>query len=165
MRKTITATIAAAAAAVAMSGAGIALASTGSAGTTGAESFQLMSTSATSTTSSVIAHGVFTGAAVNHQQAHNMDTFVFSNGTVRVHHSNGKGRQSFNPKTCLMTISQRGAYRITGGTGKYAGISGGGRYQLSILAVGARSGGKCSQSKPPVAFHQVINASGTAALK
>ena len=165
MRKTITATIAAAAAAAAMSGAGIALASTGSAGTAGAESFQLMTTSATSPTSSVIAHGVFTGAAVDHQQAHNMDTFVFKNGTVRVHHANGKGRQSFNPKTCLMTISQRGGYRITGGTGKYAGITGGGRYQLSILAVGARSGGKCSQNKPPVAFHQVINASGTAALK
>lgn len=165
MRKTITATIAAAAAAAAISGAGIALASTGSAATSGAQSFQLMSTSATSTTSSVIAHGVFTGAAVDHQQAHNMDTFVFSNGTVRVHHTNGKGRQSFNPKTCLMTISQRGDYRITGGTGKYAGITGGGRYQLSILAVGARSGGKCSQSKAPVAFHQVINASGTAALK
>jgi hypothetical protein len=165
MRKTITATIAAAAAAAALSGAGIALASTGSTGASGAESFQLMSTSGTGSTSSVIAHGVFTGAAVDHQQAHNMDTFVFSNGTVRVHHTNGKGRQSFNPKTCLMTISQRGDYRLTGGTGKYAGISGGGHYQLSILAVGARSGGKCTQNKPPVAFHQVINASGRASLK
>lgn len=89
---------------------------TGCAGTSGAESFQLMSTSATSSTSSVTTHGVFTGAAVGHQQAHNMDTFVFSNGTVRLHHTNGKGRQSFSPKTCLMTISERGAYRITGGS-------------------------------------------------
>lgn len=91
-----------------------------------------MITSATSSTSCVIGRGVFTGAAVHHQQAHNMDTSVFKNGTVRVHHTNGKRRQSFNPKTCLMTIGQRGAYRITGGTGQ---------------------------------FHQVINASGTAALK
>jgi hypothetical protein len=165
MRKTITATIAAAAAAAAMSGAGIALASTGSAGTSGAESFQMMSTSGTNSASSVIAHGVFTGAGADHEHAHNNGTFVFRNGTVRVHHTNGKGRQSFNPKTCLLTVSQRGAYRITGGTGKYAGITGGGRYQLSILAVGARSGGKCSQSKPPLAFHQVIDASGTASLK
>jgi hypothetical protein len=165
MRKTITAAIVAAAASAAVGGAGIAVASTHSAGTTGTEAFQLMSTSATGSTSSVIAHGVFTGAAVDHQQAHNMDTFVFSNGTVRVHHSNGKGRQSFNPKTCLMTISQRGDYRITGGTGKYAGITGHGRYQLSILAVGARSGGKCTQNKPPVAFHQVINASGPVTVK
>lgn len=165
MRKTITATIAAAAAAAAMSGAGIALASTGSAATSGAQSFQMMSTSSTSSASSVIARGVFTGAGVDHEHAHNNATFVFRNGTVRLHHSAGKGPQSFNPKTCLLTISERGTYRLTGGTGKYAGITGGGHYQLSILAVAARSGGKCSQSKPPLAFHQVINASGTAALK
>lgn len=165
MRKSVTAAIVAAAASAAVGGAGIAVASTHSAGATGTESFQLMTTSATSPASSVIAHGVFTGAAVDHQQAHNMDTFVFSNGTVRVHHTNGKGQQSFNPKTCLMTINQRGGYRITGGTGKYAGISGHGRYQLSILALGARSGGKCSQSKPPVAWHQVINASGPVSVK
>src|SRR5579872_6966794 len=145
MRKTITATIAAAAAAAAVSGAGIALASTGSAATSGAQSFQLMSTSGTSPTSSVIARGVFTGAGVDHEHAHNNATFVFRNGTIRLHHSAGKGPQSFNPKTCLLTISQRGTYRLTGGTGKYAGITGGGHYQLSILAVGARSGGKCSQ--------------------
>jgi hypothetical protein len=165
MRKTITATIAAAAAAAAMSGAGIALASTGSAGTSGAQSFQLMTTSSTSSGGSIIARGVFTRAGVDHEQAHNNATFVFSNGTVRLHHSAGKGPQSFNPKTCLLTVSERGTYRLTGGTGKYAGITGGGHYQLSILAVGARSGGKCTQNKPPLAFHQVINASGTAALK
>jgi hypothetical protein len=165
MRKSITAAIVAAAASAAVGGAGIAAASTHSAGTTGTESFQLMTTSGTGSTSSVIARGVFTGAAVDHEHAHNTATFVFSNGTVRLHHSNGKGRQSFNPKTCLLTISQRGDYRITGGTGKYAGISGHGRYQLSILAVGARSGGKCSQNKPPVAFHQVINASGPVTVK
>jgi hypothetical protein len=165
MRKTITATIAAAAAAAAVSGAGIALASTGSAGASGTESFQLMSTSGTGSTSSVIARGVFTGVAVDHEQAHNNATFVFRNGTIRLHHSAGQGPQSFNPKTCLLTVSQRGTYRLTGGTGKYAGITGGGHYQLSILAVGARSGGKCSQSKPPVAFHQVINASGPVSVK
>ena len=164
MRKTITATIAAAAAAAAMSGTGIALASTNSAATSGAQSFQLMTTSAPSSASSLIAHGVFTGAGVDHEHAHNNATFVFRNGTVRLHHSAGKGPQSFNPKTCLLTINQRGTYRLTGGTGKYAGITGGGRYRLSILAVGARSHGKCSQSKPPVAFHQVINASGPVTL-
>lgn len=164
MRKTITSTIVAAAAAAAVSGAGMALASTGSTGSSGAESFQLMSTSGTGSTSSVIARGVFTGAAVDHQQAHNMDTFVFKNGTVRVHHTNGKGRQSFNPKTCLMTISLHGTYKLSGGTGAYAGISGSGKYQLSILGVGARSGGKCSRTKPPVAFQQIIKASGPVKL-
>ena len=49
------------------------------------------------------------------------------------------------------------AGKLSGGTGAYAGISGSGKYQYSALGIGAKSGGKCSQSKPPVAWHQVIN--------
>ena len=60
--------------------------------------------------------------------------------------------------------SQDGTYKLLSGTGAYAGISGSGTYQLSILAIGASSGGKCVQNKPPVAFHQVINASGPVSL-
>ena len=46
-----------------------------------------------------------------------------------------------------------------------AGITGNGTYQLSILGIGARnSKGQCSQSAPPVAWHQVINASGPVTL-
>jgi hypothetical protein len=47
-----------------------------------------------------------------------------------------------------------------GGTGKYAGISGHGRYRLDILAVGARSHGTCTQNKPPVTFELIVRASG-----
>jgi hypothetical protein len=165
MRKSIMAAVIAAAATLALGGAGIAAASTNSGGASGIEHFQLMTTSATATTSSVIAYGVFTGAAVDHEVSNNVDRFVFSNGTIRVHHSNGKGPQTFNPKTCLLTINQHGTYLITHGTGKFAGITGHGVYHLSILAIGARSHGKCSQTKPPVAFHQVINASGPVSLK
>jgi len=165
MRKSIMAAVTAAAATLALGGAGIAAASTNSGGTSGIEHFQLMTTSATSTTSSVIAYGVFTGAAVDHQVSNNVDRFVFSNGTIRVHHSNGKGRQSFNPKTCLLTVNEHGTFLITHGTGKFAGITGHGVYHLSVLAIGARSHGKCSQTKPPVAYHQVINASGPVSLK
>lgn len=165
MRKSIVATIIAAAATLVLGGAGIAAASTHSGGGSGIEHFQLMTTSATATTSSVIAYGVFTGAGVDHQISNNVDRFVFPNGNIRVHHSNGKGPQTFNPKTCLLTINQHGTYLITHGTGKFAGITGHGVYHLSIIAIGARSHGKCSQTKPPVAFHQVINASGPVSLK
>ena len=118
----------------------------------------MMSTSGTSPHASLIARGVFTAPGVDTEQAHNTATFAFPNGTVRVKHSGGTGPQSFNPKTCLLTVDQHGTYQLTGGTGKYAGISGHGRYALDILAMAQRSGGKCSQSKPPAAFHQVINA-------
>ena len=131
----------------------------------GTEHFQMMTTSGTGSTGSVIASGVFTAPAVDHEHdATNTSTFTFANGTILIKHSNGTGTQHFDPKTCLMTINLHGTFKLVSGTGKYAGISGSGKYQLSILAIGARSGGKCVQNKPPVVFHQVINASGPISL-
>ena len=63
-----------------------------------------------------------------------------------------------------MTVNQHGTYKLSGGTGQFAGISGGGKYQLSILGIGACSGAKCSKTKPPVAFQQIIKASGPVKL-
>lgn len=150
----------AAAGAITVSGVAAAAAHTNASGT---EQFQLMSTSATSSTSSIIARGVFTAGGVDHAGS-KVDTAVFSNGSFKIAHSKGTGSQSFNPKTCLMTVNQHGTYTLSGGTGKYAGISGSGTYQVSILAVGARSGGTCSKTKPPVAFQQIIKASGPVKL-
>ncbi len=164
MRKMIISALTAAAAAAVMGGAGLAAASTHAA-VSGTQHFQMMTTSGTGSTGSVIASGVFTAPAVDHEhQATNTATFTFANGTILLKHSNGTGTQSFNPKTCLLTINQHGTYKLLSGTGAYAGISGSGTYQLSILGIGASSGGKCVQNKPPVAFHQVINASGPVSL-
>ena len=58
----------------------------------------------------------------------------------------------------------KGTYKIFGGTGKYAGITGSGKYQLSILAVAARSAGKCTTQKPFVAFQQIVKFSGPVSL-
>jgi hypothetical protein len=165
MRKILASAFIGATAVAAMGGAGIAVAGT-HAPAAKTESFQMMTTSGTASSFSVIATGAFTAPGVDHEnESGNTATFVFSNGTVRVRHSAGRGQQSFNPKTCLFTINEHGTYRLTGGTGRYAGITGAGTYKLNILAIGARSGGKCSQTKPPLAFHQVINASGSVKLK
>ena len=164
MRKTITSAIIAASAAATVVSGGMALASTHSA-TTGTESFQMMTTSGTSRSASVIARGVFTAPGVDHENhRNNTATFVFPTGTVRLKHSAGTGQQAFNPKTCLLTVNFHGTYKITGGTGSYAGITGRGNYKLNILGIGQRSGGKCSQSKAPRAYRQVINASGPVTL-
>jgi hypothetical protein len=164
MRKIFASAVTAAAAVAVIGGAGLAAASTHTA-VSGTEHFQMMTTSGTGTTGSVIASGVFTAPAVDHEhQATNTSTFTFSNGTINIKHSNGTGTQHFDPKTCLLTINEHGTYKLLSGTGAYAGISGNGNYQLSILAIGASSGGKCVQNKPPVAFHQVINASGPVSL-
>jgi hypothetical protein len=58
----------------------------------------------------------------------------------------------------------KGTYKIFGGTGKYAGISGSGKYQLSILAVAAQSAGKCTTQKALLAFQQIVKFSGPVSL-
>ena len=81
MRKIITAAAVAAAATV-LGGTGIAVASSHSA-TTGTEHFQMMTTSATASSDSVIASGVFTAPGVDHEHPKtNTATFTFANGTV-----------------------------------------------------------------------------------
>src|SRR5437879_1335760 len=113
MRRIITSALTAAAAAAVVGGAGLAAASTHAA-VSGTENFQMMTTSATSSTASVIASGVFTAPAVDHENhSNNTAKFVFSNGTVSVKHSPGTGKQSFNPKTCLLTVNLHGTYKIT----------------------------------------------------
>ena len=114
---------------------------------------------------SVIASGVFTAPGTDQENVQaGTSKFTFPNGTVSLKHSPGKGTQSLNPKTCLATINLHGTYTMTGGTGAYSGVTGSGTYKLSILAIATRSGGKCDLNNPPVAWHQVVNATGTATL-
>ena len=150
-------------AAVSLTLTGLTAASAGSTGRSGTEFFQLMTTSATSTTVPVIAHGVFTDYGVDHT-GNTVDTVVLQKGSFKVAHSAGTGPQHFNPKTCLNQVNQHGTIRIFHGTGRYAGIHGHGTYHLSLLFIAARVAGKCSQTKPPVAFQQIITASGTVRL-
>ncbi len=130
----------------------------------GIQRFQLMTTSETSSTESIIALGsVFTAGGVDHQ-GNKIDQVVFPGGTFQIAHSPGHGPQRFNPRTCLGQISQHGTYRLGRGTGRYAGISGHGRYQLSIVFVAARnSKGNCTQRA--TAFQQIIRARGPVTLK
>jgi len=124
----------------------------------GTEHFQSINASATASTRPVIAFGVFTAPAVDHI-GNGTDRLVFPAGTVKVEHSMGTGPVTVNPKTCLFTANQQGTVKILGGTGKYAGIRGGGTFRSSVLAILARSGGKCSMTKPPAAFQHIIQVS------
>jgi len=155
---------AAAAVAVAVPAGASQLAAHGAAKVTGTEHFQIMTTSATSSKASTIAWGVFTAGGVDHM-GNTVDTIVFPGGSVKVKHSSGTGPQSFNPKTCLMQINQHGTYTFVGGTGKYKGITGHGKYTLSIVGIGAKTkSGACSQTAAPVAWQQVVDATGPVTL-
>ena len=149
-----------AAGAIALSGTLVAAAAPSGSGASGIEHFQVMSISETSTPTTVIARGVFTAGGVDIETSNTTDTFKFPNGTIRVRHSEPVGPANFNPRTCLGTVNQHGTYTLVGGTGKYAGISGHGTFRPHVLLVAARSHGKCSDTKPPVAFEQIIRASG-----
>lgn len=93
-----------------------------------------------------------------------VDTLVFSNGSFKVAHSKGIGTPKLNPKTCLLTISQRGTIALSGGTGAYEGIRGKGTYQFNELAILARSGGKCTMKKPPTSAQVLIKATASVKL-
>jgi len=108
---------------------------------------------------------VFTAGGTDTRTTNSTDTVTFPTGTFVITHSKGTGTQSFNPKTYLLTVNMKGTYELGSGTGAYAHLSGSGTYQLSILAVGAKSGGKCSRTLPPPTFQQVIRASGPVSLR
>ena len=112
--------VVAVAGAVAATGLTVASASQ-AAGSSGIEHFQLVNaTVANNAPSSIIARGVFTAGGVDHP-GNKVDTVVFPNGMFKIAHSNGTGTQRFNARTCLGTIVLNGTYRLSGGTGAYAG--------------------------------------------
>jgi hypothetical protein len=123
------------------------------------EHFQIVSTSATSNTASVVAWGKFVAGGTDYQ-GNSVDKLVFPNGSFRAHHRGDGGKRSLDPKTCLLTVREHGKYWLSDGTGAFRKLRGYGTYRLSILEVLASSNGRCTTKKPPAAFQQVITASG-----
>jgi len=136
----------------------------GASARSGFEHFQIMSTSDTSSTQSIIATGLFTAGGVDHA-GDRVDTAVFPDGTFKIAHSPGVGTPHFNPKTCLGLVAVNGTYRLSHGTGAYAGIRGHGIYRVNLTLVGARNAaGKCSDRLPAAAFQLIIRAQGPVSL-
>ena len=173
MRKTLAALIGAAATVTMMAGAGVASASPAHPATpvhpasahravTGTEHFQAVSTSLTSSRSKVVAYGVFNASGVDIATSNTRDTFKFPGGKFRVTHHATRSRQHFNTTTCAGTFRERGVYRPSHGTGRYAGISGHGRYRLRGLIVARHTAHGCSRR--PIAIQVIIRAHGPVTL-
>ena len=127
---------------------------------TGTEHFQIMTTSGTATKLSLIMYGLFTAPGVDHVGTP-AGTFATAGGTFEVKHSVPVGPQTFNAKTCLYTDNGHGTYTIMDGTGTYKGISGHGKYTVTVLDIQPRTkGGTCDQKAAPTAFQQVIDGNG-----
>jgi hypothetical protein len=135
----------------------------------GAEHFQAMTTSATATTQGVIAWGAVTAAGIDHESSSNAptstDLFTFPGGSFKVTHTTKSMTQNVNTKTCFASFGGKGTIKVSGGTGKYRGISGSGTFTFSDIGVAARTkSGACNLNANPVANQQLIDANGTVKL-
>ncbi len=131
----------------------------------GTEHFQAMTTSATSSSRPVIAYGLFAAGGEDHESSDgSTELFDFAGGSFKMKVVSYTGTQKLDAKSCLFTITRHVKYKLTGGTGKYAGITGSGAAVAQILGVARRSGGKCSLNVNPVTFEQIITASGPVKL-
>lgn len=176
MRKTVAALISAAATVTMITGAGVATAATSHPAShraaarpavtqravTGTEHFQDVSASLTSNKSPVAAYGAFNAGGVDTQLGHRTDLFKFPGGSFLIKHKVTRSRQHFSKTACAGVQRQRGTYKISGGTGKYAGITGSGHFRLRVLIVARHTAHGCSQR--PVAVQVIIRAHGPVTL-
>ena len=104
----------------------------------------------------IVATGPIHAKGTDHVVSATRDIFTFPNGSLFVKHHVKKHsvRQSGDPVTCHFRYSERGTYRVTGGTGAYANAHGHGHYRARADSVG------CDQNAPPEVFQFRINASG-----
>ena len=157
MRRALSAAIGAVSLAAVVAGTSVTAASA-SVTTVRTEHFRFVSVSAGSNRASAIGWGVFTaGGTININSGH----VRFPGGTFRAIHHRTSMTSELNRRTCLLVSVGHGTYKLTHGTGKYRHISGLGTYTSRVRAVLARNArGRCSQSKRPSAFQQIVNARG-----
>jgi hypothetical protein len=130
-------------------------------GAGGAEHFRIISVAASSRRQSVLATGAFTAGGyqvpgrVTGLRA--VDKMVFPNGTFLVTRRITKQVLPVPTSSCQIAETIRGTLSISGGTGSYRGIGGGGAFLLQISGVIRKSHGKCGG---PMTVYQTINYEG-----
>jgi hypothetical protein len=102
----------------------------------------------------LIGTGPIHAAGTDVQVNDNRDRFVFPKGTLRIKHHAKSSHESFDPKTCLGTFSERGVYKVTSGTGAYSDVSGHGRYKVQGYFIG------CDDNDPSNVLSVTIRAHG-----
>jgi hypothetical protein len=138
-----------------------AAASTAPRSASGTEHFELVATSVgQSITFHAIYYGVVTAAGTEFSPSSgNTDTVHLPGGTFKLVHTAAPGLK-VNAKTCLATGSGTAKYKITGGTGRYRGISGKGSAVISELGILGRVKGVCTENAAPAAFFIIVKGSG-----
>jgi|ERR1039458_2304461 hypothetical protein len=158
MRRAFSAAVGALSLAAVVAGSSVTAASASAMSSSKTEHFQFAGVSASSNRYSAIAYGAFTaGGTINLKSG----LVRVPGGTFRAIHHRTSGKSEFNRRTCLGVSVEHGTYKIGAGTGKYRHINGRGTYTSRVWFVLARNHrGRCSQSKQPAAFQQIVNARG-----
>jgi hypothetical protein len=161
------------ASALVMAGGGTALATSASAAPaapaspaviSGVEHFQAISANPNSPLMSFIAYGAFTAAGTDNESGVNA-LEKLPKGTFQIEHTQkGSGTTTFDVKACSGTFHATGTFKLVKGTGAYDDLSGSGTYSLSVIEIGAKVNGKCSQNALPVAGQVVLDATGNVRL-
>lgn len=97
----------------------------------------------------VWAFGPIRGVGTDKQVNDNLDVFTFPKGSVNVAHwAKSHEGPDIDFRSCTATFSEDGVWKIKGGTDRYWGAEGFGRYHLSVFVVLKRLGhdGKFSQA-------------------
>jgi hypothetical protein len=134
----------------------------------GHEEFQSVVTSVSSFnkggTSSLIATGVIGGGGVAVTVADSATWTAIvklPGGSFRLFESGGSGTHHLDKATCIFTQHTNGIFKVSHGTGKYAGISGRGTYHYDwLMAAPHGPSGSCPFNVPPVAIQQITKFSG-----
>lgn len=133
----------------------LSLHATASAATRGSQTFVVYAAGAPNAARTVVASGPIrgVGSVVLGQETVGpggtltaTTTWVFPEGSVFVTLTLTY-RQSFDSRRCVATNQFRGTWRITGGTGRYAGATGSGTVSGSISAYYTRAAGGCSENQ------------------
>jgi hypothetical protein len=129
----------------------------------GTEHMTYVGNSVTSGVYSVIATGVFTdGGSINLSAQTGL--IKLGAGSITVQPKFGKMTQRFNKRTCLLTMTGSGTYKIVKGTRRYAGITGSGHFKTVDEQVNARkANGTCSTTRE-LAFQGAITLTGPVTL-
>jgi hypothetical protein len=91
--------------------------------------------------------------------------FSFTEGTVFATIVPNPPVIDFNPRTCLVLIRTSGTFEVTGGTGPFAGASGGGTFAGRAFVLLARAPqGECQPEAEPQFFFGFVENTGNVTL-
>ena len=104
----------------------------------------------------VIAAGVVNGVGFDEtiaQDPHpdgsetDTDRITLPGGTITIVDTDPPDTATFDPASCTATLHASGApYTVIGGTGAYAGATGGGTFSASGIILFSRAGGECTEN-------------------